>query len=121
MTLSAQALCQQFQVLAQPEQGASVAYGGVIGFAWQNAPSDSQLVLSLVDSAGLETLFTLPPDLGFNAEIGLLNLPTWGDYRWRLSLFSEPYGELCPVEGAFFREPWWSRPIENPLNPPFSR
>ncbi|MBZ0307420.1 MAG: hypothetical protein K8I82_15235, partial [Anaerolineae bacterium] len=119
-TLSAAAICNQFTVVSAPDEGISVAYTGLIAFSWDNSPPDSTVVLSLVRlKDGYETLTEFPPEYQRNAYFELAYLPSWGEYRWTLSLFLEPYGELCPTSGTFFREPWWNAPIVNPLAPPF--
>lgn len=119
-TLTADAICDRFALTGSPVEGVSVAYKGGIGFSWEDAPYDSAVIVSLVHVAsGEEKLFQFAPEMGFSAIVEMEDLPAWGVYQWRVSLFIEPYGELCPHEGQIYREPWWLKPIENPLAPPF--
>ncbi|MFP4323628.1 MAG: hypothetical protein ACLFTK_14340 [Anaerolineales bacterium] len=119
-TLSQVAVCAIFAVTGAPQPDISVAYNDVIGFSWENAPPDSRVILELVWEANPEPfIFDFSPERGFYSFLPLELLPGWGDYTWRLSLFLPPYGEICAsaAEGAFFREPWWQRPLPNPLAP----
>lgn len=119
-TLTAEEICGRFSIVSVPDEGVSLPYAGVIAFSWDNSPPDSIVVLSLVRvKDGSEFLTQFPPEYQRNAFFELAYLPTWGAYRWTLSLFLESYGELCPVSGTFFREAWWGQPIINPLAPPF--
>jgi hypothetical protein len=119
-TLTPNEICKTFELVGRPREGVSTSYIGTIGFGWTGAPPDSLVVISLrhVDSDE-EVLGQFSADAGINAAIDLEALPEWGNYNWTLSLFLEPYGELCPFTGSFYRQPWWQGAIPNPLDPPF--
>lgn len=119
-TLAAETICENFKLVSVPDDGVSIPYVGFIAFSWEGSPPDSVVVLSIVrtqDSS--EILIQYPPEAQRNAYFEFYYLPTWGMYRWTLSLVIEPYGELCASSGSFFREAWWNQPIANPLAPPF--
>jgi len=117
-TRAARAICQQFELLGAPAQDAVLAYDDWVAFSWRGAPPDSLIVLSLRNGES-ETLGQFLPDSGFDGVFDLLNLPKWGNYAWTLSILIESYGEICPQQGRFYREPWWQQPIQNPFNPVF--
>lgn len=119
-TLSAESICDNFTLVSAPEAGVSLPFAGFIAFSWDGSPPDSLLILSVKSTTtDSETLVQFPSAAQRNAYFELYYLPTWGTYRWTLSLFIEPYGELCPISGTFFREAWWEHPVSNPLAPPF--
>jgi hypothetical protein len=117
--LTSDRICEQFTLISSPEEGVSLAYTGYVGFTWENAPPDSLVVIGFVRGEQ-ETLAQAPPESAVNTLFDLTSLPGWGTYQWTISLYMEPYGEICQHRGEFFREPWWFRPIENPFAPPFA-
>jgi hypothetical protein len=121
LTRTAADICARFTVISQPTEGAALAYGGFLGFSWANAPPDALVVLTLRGRDGEEITGAFRPDNNLNASFPLTSLPQVGRYTWRLTLYLEPYGEICPLEGTFIRETWWARPLENPFAPPFAR
>jgi len=119
-TLSAESICETFTITGAPRDELSIPYAGGGGFSWQGIPYDSLVLLTLKRADnGEEVIIPFAADEGFNALFSAKQLPAWGRYTWTLSVYLEAYGEICPHSGAFYREAWWTRPIENPLAPPF--
>ncbi len=118
-TLSRGLICQRFSLTGAPEPDASLAYNDVLGFSWGGAPPDSRVLLQLDGPQADPVLLEFAPETGFFSFVPLSVLPYWGTYTWRISLLLAPYGELCTdtAQGTFFREPWWQRPLPNPLAP----
>lgn len=121
-TFSAAALCEAWLLTSQPMPGISLPYGGFLSFLWaEGLPPDAQVILGFThrSQAEEELLLAFPAgQLGTVLDITLLQ--RWGEFQWQAGIFLESYGEICPITGTFYREPWWAEPIPNPLSPPFA-
>lgn len=120
-TLSAETVCNNFELTGAPEDDLEITYIGFGGFTWEGAPAGTNVVVRFTHLPTEEAIaLAYTPEDGFNAIFEMAMLPRWGSYEWELSVYAENFGEQCTRSGQFFREPWWEIPIDNPLNPPFT-
>jgi hypothetical protein len=107
-------VCETFDLIAAPDNGIQVAYAGRIAFSWQNAPPNTEIHITILHRETDEgILVRWPAQQSLNMPVEMSYLPAPGRYDWRLVIYDELLGELCPVEGWFERNP----PDENSPTP----
>ncbi len=97
-------LCQDFELLSAPLDGASVGYDNRIAFSWRGAPPGMIVrVILLNQETDVGILVQWDSQQALNMTVDMALLPDTGVYDWTLSLYEVPQGDRCPVEGWFVR------------------
>jgi len=97
-------LCQDFEVLAAPDDGVRVGYDERVAFSWQGAPPDMIVRVALLHRVTNEgILVEWDSHQALNMTVDMALLPVSGVYDWTLTLYEFPQGDQCAVEGWFER------------------
>jgi hypothetical protein len=105
-TLNVRQICEKFELFLTPPENAQFPADGTANFGWRDAPPDSTIVVQVIlrgpRKDGIQVsapgaaalLFTLP----------LRELPSIGDYEWKIYLQHPLHGDFCLHSGTFTRQ-----------------
>jgi hypothetical protein len=104
-TLNAQQICDKFELFLTPLENAQFPADGTANFGWRNAPPDSTIVVQVIlrgpRKDGIQV--SAPGAAALLFSLPLRELPSLGDYEWKIYLQHPLYGDFCLRSGTFTR------------------
>jgi hypothetical protein len=105
-TLNAQQICEKFELFLAPPENAQFPAEGTANFGWRGAPPDATIVVQVIlrgpRKDGIQV--SAPGAAALLFALPLRELPSIGDYEWKIYLQHPLYGDFCPHSGTFTRQ-----------------